>query len=52
MKELTIKTVFFSSPEELDLEEFIDELADICSKYEFSFSEICDIFEKISLLHS
>lgn len=49
MKELTVKTVFFNSPEELNLEEFINELIEVCSKYKLSFSEICEIFQEIAL---
>lgn len=51
MKELIVKTVFFNSPEEESLEEFINNFIDICADYNLSFTEICEIFEKISLFY-
>ncbi|MFN8575618.1 MAG: hypothetical protein U0354_02050 [Candidatus Sericytochromatia bacterium] len=52
MENLTIKTVFFSSPEEVNLEEFIDQLSELLMGYDLTFNEICEIFEKIALLYS
>lgn len=51
LKELVIKTVFFSSPEEINLEEFINDFIDICAKYKLTFEEICEIFERIALFY-
>jgi hypothetical protein len=50
LKELVVKTIFFSSPEERNLEVFIEEFLDICAKYDLNFKEICTLFEKILAL--
>lgn len=49
MKALIVKTVFLNSPEEESLEEFINEFIDICANYNMSFTDVCEIFEKISI---
>lgn len=50
LKELVVKTIFFSSPEENNLESFIDEFIEICTKYDLDFKVICNLFEKINLM--
>lgn len=49
LKELIVKTVFLSSDEEPELEEFINEFVDICVDYNMSFKDICEIFENIAM---
>lgn len=50
MKEIKVKTIFFTSDEERNLEGFINEFVKICSKNDLKFRDICNILEKIVLL--
>lgn len=49
MKEIKIKTIFFTSNKDENLEDFICEFIKICSKNNLSFKEICNIFDKLVL---
>ncbi len=51
LKELTVKAIFFSSPEDNNVEVFIDDFTKICSKYQLSFSLICKLFENINSIY-
>ena len=47
LKELIVKTIFFTSTEEENLENFINEFLSVCSKYKLKFNEISTLFEKM-----
>lgn len=51
LKELTIKAIFFSSPENNNVEVFIDDFTKTCSKYNLNFKLICDLFENINAIY-
>lgn len=47
MKEFVVRTIFFCSTEEDNLDSFIEEFIEICSRHKLNFNDICYLFERI-----